>query len=200
MLVFRPTSGYVSAILVEEVYAPVHTEPPFDSVRFRHVLGHLPTGVGVVTATDSDGRPAGMAVGSITSVSLTPPLIAFLPAKSSTTFPRIRSASSFCVNILATDQQPLCATFAKSGGDKFADVAWHPSRSGSPILAGVVAWVDCAIDAVHEAGDHYIVVGAVLDLDVPATCRPLVFYQGGYHSLDSDVETTGHLTTWSGRR
>ena len=87
----------------------------FDSKRFRQVLGHYPTGVTVVTAVDADGQPAGMAVGSFTSVSLDPPLVAFLPDKSSTSFPRIRRASSFCVNVLSAEQENVCRAFAAKG-------------------------------------------------------------------------------------
>ena len=72
--------------------------------RFRQVLGHLPTGVVVVTAIDDEG-PTGLAVGTFTSVSLDPPLVGFLPAASSTSFPRIRAAGSFCANVLAAGQQ-----------------------------------------------------------------------------------------------
>src|ERR1700754_2445302 len=130
-----------------------------DGQRFRRVLGSYPTGVTVVTAIGADGAPAGMAVGSFTSVSLDPPLVAFLPDKSSTSFPKIRTASSFCVNVLAADQEPLCRAFATSGGDKFAGVGWSPTPSGAPCLDGAAAWIDCEFESVQEAGDHYLVIG-----------------------------------------
>lgn len=154
--------------------------PSIESQRFRHVLGHFPTGVVVATAIDNAGEPAGMAVGSFTSVSLDPPLIAFLPAKSSTSFPRIRNASSFCINVLADDQEEVCRAFATRGGDKFAGVGWEPALSGAPILSGVVAWIDCTIEEVLESGDHYIVIGRVHDLAVPGDSYPLLFFRGGY--------------------
>ena len=153
---------------------------PFDSKRFRHVLGHFPTGVAVVTALPPDGKPAGMAVGSFTSVSLDPPLVAFLPDKSSSSWPRIEEAGSFCVNILGSEQESVCRTFAVKGGDKFAELGWRKAGSGSPLLDGVVAWIDCDIETVHEAGDHYIVIGRVRDLDVAEQNLPLLFFQGGY--------------------
>ena len=153
---------------------------PFDSKRFRHVLGHFPTGVAVVTALPPDGKPAGMAVGSFTSVSLDPPLVAFLPDRSSSSWPRIEEAGSFCVNILGAEQESICRTFAVKGGDKFAELSWRKAGSGSPLLDGVVAWIDCDIETVHEAGDHYIVIGRVRDLDVAEQDLPLLFFQGGY--------------------
>jgi flavin reductase (DIM6/NTAB) family NADH-FMN oxidoreductase RutF len=153
----------------------------FDSTSFRHVLGHYPTGVCVVTAVEDDGAPTGMVVGSFTSVSLDPPLVAFFPAKNSQSWPRIEKMGKFCVNILASDQQPLCRQFAAKGAeDKFAGVSHRVSANGSPILDGVVAWIDCALEAVHEAGDHYIVLGRVMALEVASPGKPLLFFQGGY--------------------
>lgn len=152
----------------------------FDSATFRRVLGHYPTGVCVVTAVEADGAPTGMVVGSFTSVSLDPPLVAFFPDRKSTSWPRIEKVGKFCVNVLGSDQQPLCRQFAASGADKFAGVSHRVSANGSPILDGVVAWIDCTLDVVHEAGDHYIVLGRVIALEVDRPTSPLLFFQGGY--------------------
>jgi flavin reductase (DIM6/NTAB) family NADH-FMN oxidoreductase RutF len=156
-----------------------------DMGRFRKVLGHFPTGVAVITGVDADGKPAGMAIGSFSSVSLDPPLVAFMPDKGSSSWPKFRDSGHFCVNILGSDQESVCRTFAVSGGDKFAELSWHPAGSGSPILDGVLAWIDCDIDVVHEAGDHFIVIGAVRELEVGSTAMPLVFFQGGYGRFSS---------------
>lgn len=151
-----------------------------DGATFRRVLGHYPTGVCVVTAIEPDGTATGMIVGSFTSVSLDPPLVAFLPDKSSTSWPRIERAGKFCVNILASDQQDLCRRFAAKGGDKFAGVSHRLSANGSPVLDDVVAWIDCTLDAVHEAGDHFIVLGRVCELDSARAEEPLLFFRGQY--------------------
>jgi flavin reductase (DIM6/NTAB) family NADH-FMN oxidoreductase RutF/DNA-binding IclR family transcriptional regulator len=156
-----------------------HLDPRY----LRDVLGHYPTGVTVITAIDDEGSPCGMAVGSFTSVSLDPPLIAFLPAQTSTTFPRIRTAASFCVNILASDQEDVCRTFATPGLDKFANLDWSPCRSGAPVLRQALAWLDCTTETIHQAGDHFIVVGRVRELSVERAERPLIFHRGGYGSL-----------------
>src|SRR6516225_491463 len=95
--------------------------------QFRDVLGHFPTGVAVITSVGDSGQPIGMAVGSFTSVSLDPPLVAFLPDRGSSTFPVIREAGRFCVNILAGGQEAVSRTFATRGADRFGSVAWHPS-------------------------------------------------------------------------
>jgi DNA-binding IclR family transcriptional regulator len=111
---------------------------------------------------------------------LDPPLVAFMPDKNSSTWPRIRDSGHFAVNILGSDQEEVCRTFAVSGGDKFADLTWKPAGSGSPVLDGVLAWIDCDLEVIHEAGDHFIVIGRVRELDVTGTTLPLVFFQGGY--------------------
>lgn len=172
----------------------------FDKGWFRRVLGNYPTGVAVVTAPGTDGPPAGMAVGSFTAASLDPPLVAFLPDKSSTSFPKIRAAGCFCVNVLASDQESVCRAFAAKAADKFAHLSWRPANSGSPILDGVVAWIDCDIEHVGEAGDHYVVLGRVRELDVAGEARPLLFFQGGYGRFsapsllaDADADLLGQL-------
>lgn len=151
-----------------------------DPTHFREVLGQYPTGVCVVAARPGDGPPVGMAVGSFTSVSLDPPLIAFMPAKSSTTWPRIERVGHFCVNVLAAEQEPICRRFASKLLDKFEGLEYRAAGSGSPILRDVVAWIDCDIQDVVDAGDHYIVIGAVRELQVERPGPPLVFFQGGY--------------------
>lgn len=154
---------------------------PIEPQVFRSVMGHFPTGVTAVTAVD-EGTPVGMTVGSFTSVSLEPPLVAFLPGRHSRTWARIRHAGNFCVNVLTCEQVDLCSAFATNQADKFGAISWHPGLSGSPVLDGALAWIDCAIDAVHPAGDHDIVVGRVLALeaDLDALSGPLLFFRGGY--------------------
>lgn len=153
--------------------------PDIDPAVFRQVLGHFPTGVTIVTATN-DRKPVGLAVGSFTSVSLEPPLVAFCPGGTSSSWPFIEQAGKFCVNILAEDQEGLCRHFAGKSDDKFAGIGWKASPLGSPILDGVIAWIDCTIEVVHPGGDHVIVLGLVHDLEVAAPGGPLVFFRGGY--------------------
>ncbi|MCI0144059.1 flavin reductase [Arthrobacter bambusae] len=163
----------------------------FDARRYRNVLGHFPTGVVVITAIATNGEPVGMAVGSFTSVSLDPPLVAFLPDKSSSTFPKIREAGSFCVNVLSTAQESVCRAFATKNADRFSATGWRPSESGAPILNGVVAWLECSIESTYEAGDHHIVIGAVKNLAVENPSVPLLFFQGGYGGFAPDALVMG---------
>ncbi len=169
---------------------------PTDPRFFRSVLGQYPTGVSVITATQEDGTRAGFVVGTFTSVSLDPPLVAFLPTKTSTSWPKIQAAGKFCVNILSAEQEHLCRQFSSKAEDKFEGVPTRMSPLGSPILEGAVAWIDCTLDGVYEAGDHYIVMGAVSNLDIESAELPLLFFQGGYgrfapHSLIAAYTPSG---------
>lgn len=156
---------------------------PFDSAEFRRVLGHYPTGVTVVTGVEN-GSPAGLAIGSFGSVSLDPPLVMFCPGKSSNSWPTIQASGSFCVNVLADDQAAVSSLFAGRDPDKFAGVAWSTRATGSPVIDGCLAWIDCTIETVHEGGDHWIVVGRVADLGVGrADSGPLIFFKGGYGAV-----------------
>lgn len=153
---------------------------PRDPQHFRTVLGHFPTGVAAVTSIGEDGAPIGMIVGSFTSVSLDPPLVAFLPAKQSSTAPKIVGSGRFLVNVLGADQEPVSRAFAAAGGSKFDSVGWTRSPGGLPLLDDAVAWIECDLEAVHEAGDHHIVVGKVCALDAMSSAPPLIFFRGGY--------------------
>ena len=149
------------------------------SARFRQMLGHFATGVTVVTTAD-EGEPSGLSVNSFTSVSLDPPLVAFCVANVSTTWPRIRAVGSFCVNILAEDQEDVSRAFARRSADKFRGIGWRPAESGAPILAGALAWLDCEVENEYGGGDHVIVVGRVRAMGIGREVGPLVFYRGGY--------------------
>ncbi len=152
--------------------------------RFRDVLGRFASGVTVVTALSS-GEPVGMTCQSFSSVSLDPPLVLFVPARTSRAWPLMQRAGRFCVNFLAADQAEVSNQMASRGNDKFAGVAWHPSaESGSPVLEGGLGHVDCAVHAVHEAGDHYVVIGRVLDLVEADAAEPLLFFRGKYATTD----------------
>ncbi|MFH8567107.1 flavin reductase family protein [Streptomyces sp. NPDC017993] len=156
---------------------------PVDPREFRTVLGHFASGVTVITAPGADG-PAGFACQSFASLSLDPPLVTFMVARTSTTWPRIARAGVFCVNVLGAEQGELCRGFAVSGGDKFAGVPYVAAPvTASPRLPGVPAWVDCTIQAVHTGGDHLIVVGRVEALGAdPAAAEagPLLFHRGAF--------------------
>uniref|UniRef100_A0AAU2VNI8 Flavin reductase family protein n=1 Tax=Streptomyces sp. NBC_00008 TaxID=2903610 RepID=A0AAU2VNI8_9ACTN len=157
-----------------------HTQT-FDSGQFRSALGHFASGVTIVTAATTEG-PVGFTCQSFTSLSLDPPLVALAPGKSSTSWPRIREAGFFCVNVLADTQEDTCLTFATSGADKFAGIDWAPGASGAPRLPGALAHIECELTGAYDAGDHELVIGRVLDIDTRPG-RPLLFYRGAFNRL-----------------
>jgi flavin reductase (DIM6/NTAB) family NADH-FMN oxidoreductase RutF len=169
---WRDESGAVAAHVEWEA------EVLIESDEFRHVLGHFPTGVAVITA-DRPGDPVGMACNSLTSVSLKPPLIAVCPAKTSTTWPEIRDAGRFLVNLMHSDHAETVRDFARQGADRFAAVRFHERRCG-PALDDALAWIECAIVAEHDAGDHTVVLARVMGLEARDDLEPLVFFRGSY--------------------
>lgn len=206
----RMTTGPVEALPRPELRCVGENErAPVDQAEFRRVLGHFATGITVITAPgvpaaptvsgapaadDSepgeypDDRPAGFACQSFSSLSLDPPLVAFMVGRTSTTWPRIARAGVFCVNVLGADQGELCRRFAVSGADKFAGVTHEPApATGSPRLTGAPAWIDCAIHAVHTGGDHLIVVGRVEALGTGGNeSAPLLFHRGRFGGFTTD--------------
>jgi 3-hydroxy-9,10-secoandrosta-1,3,5(10)-triene-9,17-dione monooxygenase reductase component len=149
-----------------------------DQARFREVLGHFATGVTIVTANE-EGVPVGFSCQSFSALSLDPPMVLLAPAKSSTSWPRIAEAGSFCVNILGQHQEAVCRAFAVSGGDKFDGIDWTPGVTGAPLIAGSLAHVECTLGAIFEGGDHELVTGHVVAVEAHDGA-PLLFYRSGF--------------------
>jgi flavin reductase (DIM6/NTAB) family NADH-FMN oxidoreductase RutF len=154
-------------------------DPAVVGERMRSVWSNFCSGVTVVTAA-GPGGPAGFTCQSFSSLSLEPPLVSFSTARTSTTWPRIRSLGVFCVNVLSQEHEEISSTFARSGTDKFAGVDWAPAPLGSPVLPGVLAWAECTLWAEYDGGDHIIVAGRVETLKGFPGGRPLIFYRGRY--------------------
>lgn len=160
---------------------PQLTQP--HSEHFRKVLGQLPTGVVIVTGGDQE-HPSGLVCGSFMSVSLEPPLVAVAPAKASRSWPAISEGGVFCANVLSEEQEELARTFATSGIDKFAGVTWQRApATGAPLLDGAAAWIDCRIHQRIEAGDHWLVLGEVLELSVERDTGALLFHGGAFRAV-----------------
>lgn len=160
---------------------------PHDKDALRSILGRYATGATIVTAS-WQGEPHGLAVNSFTSVSLQPPMILFCPGKGSETWPAISNARYFAVNVLAAGQDRLCRKFATKDTDRFADIEYGYSPAGCPVLCNTLAYLECEIGDVHEAGDHFVVLGHVLRLGAAEDQSPLVFYEGGFHKLDGQPD------------
>jgi flavin reductase (DIM6/NTAB) family NADH-FMN oxidoreductase RutF len=169
------------------------TQDPFDDLLFRRVLGHNPTGVCVVTAVDDEG-PVALVVGTFTSVSLDPPLVGFLPKRSSRSWQRIEAAGHFCVSVLSDDQLGLCHAIGEKSPRLFEEMLHRPSLAGAPMIEGALAWIDCRVRDIHEAGDHIIVVAHVLGLAAREDSGPLLFFRGGYGRFSALAATPFRAT------
>lgn len=153
-----------------------------DPDTFRSVLGHFASGIVIVTS-GHDSAPVGLTAQSFTSLSLDPPLVLFCPSRSSTTWPRVRQAGRFCVNVLGEHQREACRQFATPGEDKFGGVDWSWNRNGLPEVTGCIAYIDCTLHNVYDGGDHEIAIGLVADLRIGEPEHPLLFFQGAYRQL-----------------
>lgn len=155
----------------------------WDDEHFRSVLGHFCSGLTIVAA-QYQGHPVGMTCQSFFSVSINPPLVAVSVAKTSTTYPLIRSVGSMTINVLARDQLDVSNAFAKSGTDKWAGVSWQPGQVlHHPVIDGVVASLECDLESETEAGDHLVIIARVRHLRADSDRQPLLFYRGKYHRL-----------------
>jgi flavin reductase (DIM6/NTAB) family NADH-FMN oxidoreductase RutF len=154
----------------------------FDAKELRRVMGHFATGVSIITTRDRHGNVYGLTANALTSVSLDPPLLLICIDRRAETFAHFYDSKSFTVNILKEEQQELSSRFAKSGGDKFSGLSHRAGRLGTPILDGILGFIECRIVATHEAGDHVIHIGEVETAEVQ-TGRPLLFFQGQYRKI-----------------
>lgn len=155
-----------------------------EPLSFREALGHYASGITVITS-HIDGEPIGFTCQSFYSVSMNPPLVSFSVMASSASYPKIRQAGRFAVNILSGAQVRISNQFARRGTDKWHDVDWQVSPLGNPIIAGSLHWLDCDIHAEHAAGDHLIVIGEVkaLNLQEAEATQPLLYFKGQYCNI-----------------
>lgn len=158
---------------------PLLAGPDADS--FRHVLGHYPTGVAVITAETDDG-PVGLSMNSFTSLSLHPPLVLFCPAVSSSTWPLLRAVGHLAINVLSAGQEEVSRRFATRGVDRFTGFDWTVGVNGAPLLNDALGWLECRVQAEYPAGDHTVVIAEIERMGVhDAIAEPLVFFRGGYY-------------------
>lgn len=147
--------------------------------QMRRAMGAFATGVTVVTGMDGGG-PVGFACQSFASVSLTPPLVLFCADHRGRSWPRIRAAGRFAVNVLAEEQRDVCTRFGTRTGRKYDGLGWDLSRWGTPSLREVLVRVHAEVCDVHPAGDHDVVIGRVLEVETVAESRPMLFFRGAF--------------------
>jgi 3-hydroxy-9,10-secoandrosta-1,3,5(10)-triene-9,17-dione monooxygenase reductase component len=157
---------------------------PLDPKALRQVFGQFCTGVTAVCVAGPDGRRYGITVNSFSSLSLDPPLALFAVVRESETLRAIQAAGAFSINILAENQQDISNALAKKGGpEKMDAVPTHPGVTGAPIIEGSIGYMDCVLHAVHEGGDHLIVVGEIKQAQVGEALPPLLYFRSGYKTL-----------------
>lgn len=156
---------------------------PIDAAQFRAALALRAGGVAIVTARAGE-RVHGMTVTDFAGVSLAPPLILVCADKTSNTLPLIESGGNFAVNLLAAGQEALSNRFASKQDEwrRFEGLACEASATGAPLIPGALVALACRVVALHDAGDHVIVVGQVEEARC-AEASPLVYFGGGYHQL-----------------
>jgi flavin reductase (DIM6/NTAB) family NADH-FMN oxidoreductase RutF len=157
---------------------------PIDSSLYRRTCGQFATGITVVTVVDAGGQPHGMTVNSFSSVSLEPPLVLVSIDLRNAILGHFLASSFFAINILAEHQEDLSQRFSSTSANRFDGIGWHSAISGTPLLDGVLAHLECSVVRTFEAGDHTVLIGEVIRAGYSAG-RPLVYHDSSYQSLSS---------------
>jgi flavin reductase (DIM6/NTAB) family NADH-FMN oxidoreductase RutF len=157
-----------------------------DQRTLRDALGSFATGVTVATCVDGDGEPFGLTVNSFTALSLDPPLLLVCIAKQARCAPAFSGAPFFAVNVLQTGQQPASIRFSTRDEDRFGATPWSTGETGAPLLMDSLAIFECERHAVHEGGDHLILVGQVVRASFDPNVDPLLYFRGSYRRLHFD--------------
>ncbi|MEO7239973.1 MAG: flavin reductase family protein [Sphingomicrobium sp.] len=165
---------------------PTEYRTGHDPRTLRAALGCFATGVTVVTCLDGHGQPVGLTCNSFTSVSLDPPLLLVCVAKSAASAPALTTAANFAVNVLQTKQQPASIRFATRDEDRFGSTPWACGEAGAPIITDSLGVFECAAFAVHDGGDHHILIGKVIKASFDAALDPLLYFRGKYRRLHFD--------------
>ncbi len=154
-----------------------------DMAEFRRILGHLASGVTVVTSLDPEGPVNGLTATAVTSLSLDPLLVLVCVDRAADTRGAIERSGSFAINVLGEDAEALARRFATyATEEKFDGVAYRGEVTGAPVLERALAWVDCRLRHQYEGGDHLIYVGEVVAGDA-RDGGPLLYFRGGYGRL-----------------
>ena len=152
------------------------TPGPETARDLRDTLGRFATGVTIVTCHAGDG-PLGITANSFSSVSLDPPLVLWAPARAARRFPAYEAAEHFAIHVLGEEQYDLCAFFTRNSD--FGHLDWRENEHRVPLIEGCLARFECARHAIHDGGDHAIIIGRVTNAAI-GQGEPLVFSKGRY--------------------
>lgn len=158
----------------------------FDTRAFRDALGCFPTGVAVVTAESADRPPMGITVNSFASVSLDPPLVLWCVDRRSDRFHTFTNADGFTISVLGSCHRHVSARLARPGAHSLEGIGLRATELGPPALADALAVLECERHALHQGGDHAILVGRVLRFSHQPAGEPLVFFQGRYRAVGGE--------------
>ncbi|MDC0886775.1 flavin reductase family protein [Altererythrobacter sp.] len=154
-----------------------------DTRALRDAFGCFATGVTIVTTTTEDGAPVGLTVSSFASVSLEPPLLLVCPARDAGSTALLERAERFAVNVLGSEDKAVSNRFATKGADRFEAGDWVETGSGVPVLERALATFECTRHAVHDGGDHLILVGKIIHARYYSGDDPLLYYRGKYRGI-----------------
>jgi len=158
-----------------------------EPATFRHVMSRFASGVTVVSTVDAAGHAHGMTVNALTSVSLDPLLVLFCCEKDASLHAPLMRSGSWAVSMLAAAQIEVSEWFAareRRGTDQFAGLDVRPgAHTGAPVLADALGWIECRTWATYDGGDHSIVVGEVLAIDIARDDDPLLYFRSSYRTV-----------------
>lgn len=164
--------------------SPARTYQEGDDTRaLRDAFGCFATGVTIVTAAAADGTPVGLTVSSFSSVSLEPPLLLVCPARDAGSTALLEKATRFAVNVLGSEDKDVSTLFATKGADRFEAGDWATTESGLPVLERALATFECTRHAVHDGGDHLILIGKIIHARYHSGDDPLLYYRGEYRGI-----------------
>jgi len=157
------------------------------SETVRKAFGHFASGVTIVTAVSSDGSNVGMTVSSFNSVSLDPPMVLWSAGTQAPEYGSFAVCKKFAVHVLSETQAELSNRFATPDIDKFSGVEWQLSEHGLPVMSSCPMCLQCETVNCHDAGDHKILIGRVIEADINSDEPPLLYYGSAYHHLGDKI-------------
>jgi flavin reductase (DIM6/NTAB) family NADH-FMN oxidoreductase RutF len=163
-------------------------QTPFSTQELRRAFSCFATGVTVITGIDQNGKPVGITISSFNTVSLNPPLVLWSIGSQSDLCNSFRIGQKQLIHVLDVNQKDLALVFAKQLDKNNIRMEHQIKPSGLMRLANCLAYFECETIAVHEGGDHHIIVARVLSIEQDSDRYPLLFAQSQFNQLALDPE------------
>src|ERR1700730_6251206 len=186
-----PTNHQSCEVAMNSAVRTIKLDREVSADAFRGALRHLGGGVSVITV--GRGKDiTGMTVTSVSSLSVDPPTLIVSINRESSSWPLLKRHGFFGVNILTADQIDIAERFTGKGGlkgaDRFTGARWTTGASGVPLLVGALSAIDCEAEDIIERHSHAIVIGRVLDIQLPSRTAALAYWQGQYVAIDQNED------------